>query len=225
MRERLLELADDLARMQPPRFRPIRLGKPGDRVQHLDVARDQRCDVRPQHLHDDGLAVAQACGVHLSNRRGRERRRVELGEDIRDLAAERPLERLDRDRAGERRHLILELRELRRDLGLEQVRAHGQHLAELHEDRAELLEREPQSHAERLCRLAARQNLAHPRDRAQQVRAPNDLVEPVTHERALDREHPEEEAQTAAHVRHRRSRRASRAAARSTSSRNRSTSA
>ncbi len=136
--------------MQPPRLRPIGLGEPRDRVQHLDVARDQRRDVRAQHLHDDGLPVAQFRGVHLRDRRGRERRRVELREDIRNRAAKRALERRDRERAGERRHLVLELRELGGHLRIEQIGPHGQHLAELHEDRAELLEREPEAHTERM---------------------------------------------------------------------------
>ena len=88
--------------------------------------------------------------MDLRDRRGRERRRVELRENIRDRAAKRALERRDRERAGERRHLVLELRELRGDLRSEQIGPHGQHLAELHEDRAELLEREPEAHAERM---------------------------------------------------------------------------
>ena len=54
--ERPLELRDDLDGMQPMRLGPVALGERRDRVQHLDVALNQRRDVRPQDLHDDGLA-------------------------------------------------------------------------------------------------------------------------------------------------------------------------
>ena len=72
--ERPLELGDDLDGMQPMRFGPIALRERRDRVQHLHVALDQRRDVRPQHLDDDGLPVVQARGVHLRDRGRRERR-------------------------------------------------------------------------------------------------------------------------------------------------------
>ena len=71
--ERPLELRDDLDGMEPMRLGPVALREPGDRVQHLDVALDQRRDVRPQDLHDDGLAAREARRVHLRDRGRRER--------------------------------------------------------------------------------------------------------------------------------------------------------
>jgi hypothetical protein len=168
--------------------------------------------------------------VHLRNRRRRERLGVESGEQLADRLAERALERLNRELARERRHLVLQLRELRGELGRQNVGTHRERLAELHEDRAELLERDAQPRAQRQRAAPAGQQPAHPRHRPQQVRPPHDLVEPVAHEHALDREHPQQQTQAMRSARHvrpwlARSSRVSRAAARSTSSRNRSTSA
>ena len=84
----LLELRDDLDGMQPLRLGPVALGEPRDRVQHLDVALDQRRDVRPQDLHDDGLCRREARRVHLRDRGGRERLAVELREHLLDGPAE-----------------------------------------------------------------------------------------------------------------------------------------
>ena len=133
------------------------------------------------------MPVRQPRRVHLRDRGGRERRAVELREHLLDGPAERRRERGGRLLAGERRHLVLELRELGRDVGRQQIGAHGQRLAELHEDRAELLERLAQAHAERLAPAAEREQPADPRERPEQMRAPDDLVEPVLHEHALDR--------------------------------------
>ena len=55
--ERALELGDDLRRMQSVRFWPVPLGEPRDRVEHVEIALDQRGDVRPQHLHDNRASI------------------------------------------------------------------------------------------------------------------------------------------------------------------------
>ena len=149
--ERPLELRDDLDGMQPVRFGPVALREPGDRVQHLDVALNQRARrsaARPSRRRPRPLA--QARRVHLRDRGRRER--------LASRTRRTPARRAGRTRAasaaaacspGERRHLILQLRELGGDVGRQQIRAHRQRLAELDEDRAELLERLAQAHAER----------------------------------------------------------------------------
>jgi hypothetical protein len=143
--------------MQPMRFGPIRFSERGDCIQNLDVAQDQRRDVRPQDLDDDGLPFAQPRGVDLRDRRRGERTTVELGENLLDGPAEGHCERGGRLVAGERRHLVLELRELGGDIGRQQIGTHRERLAELDEDRPELLEREAQPHAERPACSAERQ--------------------------------------------------------------------
>ena len=54
----------------------------------------------------------------------------------------------------ERRHVVLQLAQLGDDVLGDEVRARRSHLPELHERRAEALEREAQAHGERLALLA-----------------------------------------------------------------------
>ena len=154
-------------RMQAPSFRPIRLGEPGDRVQHFDVARDQRRDVRPQHLDDDGLAVA--AGAPRAPARST-RPRAACGRIPRTLARPgRPNARSSVSTAsspGNGGTWSWSFASSAATSGRQQIGPHRQRLAELHEDRPELLEREPQAHAERLRAAAERQQTAHPGDRA-----------------------------------------------------------
>ena len=103
-------------------------------------------------------------------------------------------------RAVERRHAILQLGELVGDVRGQQVAARGQRLAELHEDRAELLERE---------RAGVRARGASPRRTAQvhgrqqeqeaqrpiQVRGAHEFVQAVAHQHALDLDEAGEDAQ------------------------------
>ena len=97
-------------------------------------------------------------------------------------------------RARERRHAVLQLGELVGDVGRQQVAPGRQRLAELHEDRAEFLEREPDPLAARaaLPALEPRRGRQVEREpqRAEQVRREDELVEPVPHEHALDVEEP-----------------------------------
>jgi hypothetical protein len=127
--------------------------------------------------------------MHLRDRGRGERRALERGEHLLDGLAEGRRKRRRGLLAGEGRHLILKLRELRRDIGRQEVGADGQGLAELHEDRAELFERFAQPNPERLTSAAEREQSPEPRERPEQMRAPDDLVEPMLHQHALDRQH------------------------------------
>src|SRR5690606_32049799 len=108
------------------------------------------------------------------------------------------LERRDGYLGRERRHLILKLRELVRERQRQEVAPNGYGLTELHVDRPELLEREPQPLAERtgLHRRPGQEPL-DPRDRAEKMRSPDDLVEAVTQQRPLDAEQSKREPQPA----------------------------
>ena len=99
-----------------------------------------RAHAGAQHLDHHFAAVAQARRVHLRDRGGRQRLLVEAARTVRSSG--RPKLRSmagARQRAGKRRHLVLQLRQLVGDVGRQQVAARGQRLAELHEDRPQLL--------------------------------------------------------------------------------------
>ena len=78
--------------------------------------------------------------MHLADRRRRERRLVELGEQPLDRLAEilphRPLDVGERERSN----VVLQAAELGDDVGRHDVRPRREQLAELHERRAELVE-------------------------------------------------------------------------------------
>ncbi len=93
--------------------------------------------------------------VHLCDRRARDRYPFEIVEQHIDWRTQRLLDKTDRHVRWERRHLILQLRELIGDIHRQQVAPGRQHLAELHENRPETFEREAQPHAGRLIELAA----------------------------------------------------------------------
>ena len=82
--------------------------------------------------------------VHLPDRRRRDRLPVEAREHLAARRAELVVEqRLDRV-ARRRPHVVLQQRQLGRELGRHEVGAGRHHLSELHEHAAALLEREPQ---------------------------------------------------------------------------------
>ena len=147
-----VELLDDRLREQLDQRR--RVGERGDRDapdepgrqprQGGDVVAEELGDLGPLHLDDDLFAGAQAGGVHLGDRRRRDRGLVEPLEQLLERAAEVDLD--DRAHVGERlgRHLVAQELELGDQLVGEQALATGDDLAELHVARAEPLERRAQ---------------------------------------------------------------------------------
>ena len=141
----------------------LSVGERGQRVQHFEIARDHRVHARTQHLDHDfaGLGAverhlgSQLGGVHLRDRGGGQRLLVERREHLLGGAAVGVLDDGARDAAVEGRHAILQLGQLVGDVGGQQVAARGQGLAELHEDRAEFLQRLAQPHGARLLRGGA----------------------------------------------------------------------
>ena len=196
----LLVLAHHLDRPQPVALARVVAREAGQHVHHLEVALDPLAHAGAHDLGHDVLAGAQPGDVHLRDRRRRERRLVELLEHLGDRPSVGALD----DRAGlgarERRHAVLQLLELVGDVGRQQVAARRQRLAELHEDRPEFLEREPDALAARAALAAleprGRRQVEREAQRTEQVRGEDDLVEPVAHEHALDLQEPADDAES-----------------------------
>jgi hypothetical protein len=180
--------------MQPLRGRPVTFGHARDGEQHVDVGFDLFANVRPQHLDDHGAPVRQRRRMHLGHRSRRERLVLEAGEAVVDRHAERLLDQRHRRRRIEWRHMVLQQNQLVGDLRWQQIAADRDRLAELDEQRAELLECEADALAERpLAPATERQQPIQPAERPEQVGGSHDLVEPVAYQRSLDRHQPERE--------------------------------
>src|SRR5882762_22112 len=89
--------------------------------------------------------------MHLRDRCARHGLSFEFLENLRDRLAERSLDLGQRELTGKRRHAVLQLRELVGKVRGQEVAARREHLAELHEDRAERFERQAQPHPARLA--------------------------------------------------------------------------
>ena len=123
--------------------------------------------VRALHLHDDLLARLERRRVHLADRSGCERLRIDRREDVLPRHAELLLHHADDLLLAERRDGALQLRELVDHLGRDQVGPRREDLAELRERRPELLERASEAAARvrrwSRCRRASRAKRASTR--------------------------------------------------------------
>ena len=106
-----------------------------------DVVAEQLGHPGPLHLDHDLLAGAQAGGVHLGDRRRRDRGLVEPLEQLLERTAEVDLDHRAHVGEGLGRHLVAQELELGDQLVGEQALATGDDLAELHVARAQPLER------------------------------------------------------------------------------------
>ena len=106
-----------------------------------EVLLDQLAGVGSLDLDDDLLPGRERRPVHLRDRAGGERLRLHRLEDVLPRDAELLLHHRDDLRLGERRHVVLQGRELFDELGREQVRSRREDLPELAERGTELLER------------------------------------------------------------------------------------
>ena len=135
----------------------------------------------------------------MRDRRRGERLLIEAREHLGERPLVRELDDAARVGAGERRHAILQLFQLVGDVARQQIAARRQHLPELHEDRAELFEREAQALAARGIALAPEpgggREIEREAQRTEQVGRANDPVEPVPHEHALDLQQAGQDAQ------------------------------
>ncbi len=145
------EFGDDFARLEAPAVGPEALDEARCRVHQREVFRNHRHHSRAQDL-DCSLGASWKHGdVHLRDRGARDGLRLELLEDLCDRLAEGAFDFGNGELGCERRHLILQLRQLVGDIRGQEVAARREHLAELDENRAERLERAAQPHAARLA--------------------------------------------------------------------------
>ena len=125
------------------------LDEAGDLVEQRQVALDLASRARALHLDGDEAAAGELGEVHLADRRRRDRHRVERREELVDRRPQVLLDHPFDVGVRERPHVVLELAQLRDDLGRDDVGPRREELAELHERRPELVERLPQVTAER----------------------------------------------------------------------------
>ena len=100
------------------------------------------------------VAVLERGEVHLRDRGAGHRLALEAGEDRVDRPAEGALDGRDGHAGIERRHPVLQPRQFVGDVGRQQVAPGRQHLAELHEDRAQVFQRLAQALAARRAQIA-----------------------------------------------------------------------
>ena len=123
-----------------------------DLAQQRDVGLDLTAGVGTLHLHGHRAAGVQLGQVHLADRGGRHRHRVEGGEQVADLAVQLLADHLLHLLVGEGRDRVLQQAQLADDLGRHQVGADREQLAELDEGRAQLVQHLAQVPAARLQR-------------------------------------------------------------------------
>ena len=139
------ELGDeilDLVLAAPGR---ARLDDVAELLEHRQVDPHRLVDAGPLHLHHDVRPVGQLRPVHLADRRRRDRLPVEAAEHVAHRDVELLLEHLGDAVTRRRPHVVLQQAELGGRLRRDQVGAGAEHLAELHEHPAALLEREAQA--------------------------------------------------------------------------------
>ncbi len=118
---RLFVLGHDLARTQPAAFAPESVRQIRDLVQDFQVALDPLAHARAQHLDDHFLAVRQPGDMHLRDRRGRQRSRVEFRKHFADRLPVGALDDGASDLSGERRNAVLKPCQLVGDIDRQQV--------------------------------------------------------------------------------------------------------
>ena len=138
--DRARELVHELARVdEVERAHPL-AREPGGLVEEREVGLDLARGVRPLHLDRDAPAVRKRRPVHLADRRGRDRGRIELGEELLDREAEVFADHALDVLVREGTHVVLERLELDQDVRRDDVGPRREQLAELDEGRAELVE-------------------------------------------------------------------------------------
>ena len=139
--EAVLQLAHHLQEAVAPAERGVLRGEARQLAQHLDVDLDPPAHLRPLDLHRHLAAVGQGRAVDLGHRRGRQRRAVERGEQLAERRAQLALDYLDDLLARHRSDRVLQAGERLDVGGGQEVGAGAEELAELDEDRPQLLQR------------------------------------------------------------------------------------
>ena len=138
-----LVVGDHRLEPQPAGIAGEALKQRRDPVQQREVLLDEGFDVGPQDLDHHLDATGQRCTVHLRQGGGGEGLFIERGENLSDGFAGARLDTRDRGLCRKGRHAVLELREFVGEIRRQQVAPGGEDLAELDEDRAEILDCEP----------------------------------------------------------------------------------
>jgi hypothetical protein len=139
--QRLGELAHHLVRAEGAQGGMLGFGRLRQPQHQAQVGLDHRADAGPAHLDDDLVAFVQPGPVHLRQRGGGQRRLVESREHLLGWASQVLGQLLadvgERDGAG----VVLQPAEFGDPFRLEQVDPGGEHLSQLDECRAQLLQR------------------------------------------------------------------------------------
>ena len=133
-------MLDDGRNVDQVRERLAALGLLREEREQPEVALDLFRGARPLHLDHDPLAALEPRAMNLPDRPGGERLRFDPLEDVLPRDAELLLHHLDHLGLGQRRHAVLQARELLDDLGRDQVGPRREDLPELRERRPEFLE-------------------------------------------------------------------------------------
>ena len=173
-----VELGHHFARLQALAVGEQALDPDRQRVQQRQVVVDHRHHAGPQHLDRDLAAGLQRREVHLRDRGAGHRLGLEAGEDLLDRPAERRLDQGASLRRRERRHPVLQLGEFVGDVLGQQVATGRQHLAELDEDRAQMLQRHAQPVAARRVEAAPERAQPHPHAHPALAEAPTAPARP-----------------------------------------------
>ena len=112
--DRARELVDERARVDEVERADPLLRDARRLVEEREVGLDLPRRARPLHLHRDALAVRQRRAVHLPDRRGRDRRRIEVEERALEREAELRLDDLLDLLERERPDVVLQRRAARR---------------------------------------------------------------------------------------------------------------
>ena len=172
------ELVDEAADVDEVERAHTLLRDPCGLVEEREIRLDLARRTRALHLHRDAVAVRQHGAVHLSDRRRRDRRLLELEEEPLDLEPELGLDHGAGLCERERTNVVLELPQLCDDVGRNDVGARRQQLPELDERRPELVEHLAEARA-----TGRRLRHVDPRPERQEVAQPvslEEVAEPVT---------------------------------------------
>jgi hypothetical protein len=137
--DRALELVHELDRVHEFESLHAAADDPGNLLQQRDVGIDLARCVGALHLDRHGPARMQLGQMHLADRRGCHRHRVEPREQPVDVGLQLALDHLLHLGERKRRDRVLELAELHGDLLRDHVGAKGEQLAELDECRPQLV--------------------------------------------------------------------------------------
>jgi hypothetical protein len=146
----------------------FRMALRGDRhaFKRIEIIADASTDTRPLHLDDHFVAVGQNDRVHLCQRAGRKRHRIEMPEQLFRRRAEFRRHHAAYGVRADRRHIVLDTRQLGQISAVHQIGPARQGLPQLDECRSQRF----QVVDEALRRHALRR-LYRPRDAAQHARA------------------------------------------------------